>query len=177
MGTLKEGFCLSMNVNKCVRCGRLFAKIESPVCLGCSPAEEEDFIKIRAVLQRVPGLNAEQLAQEAEVDLACVLRMIDQGLVSQISMGGLVQCGRCGAPAISMSKRLCESCLTELDRECAEAMRELRDRIATTPPPDIHEVRRVVDEKRRVAAAVNSTKRRMVVQERLKDIDRRRTRS
>lgn len=168
---------MSLKVDKCVRCGRLFAKLESPVCLACVPAEDEDFFKIRALLQTVPGLNAEQLSEEAGVDLACVLRMIDQGLVSQISMGDAVHCGRCGAPAISLSKRLCESCLTQLDRECAEAMRELRDRIAAAPPVEIHEVRRAVEEKRRVEKIKRTATRRMVVQERLRDSEKRSTRT
>ena len=168
---------MSMNVDKCVRCGRLFAKIESPVCLACVPAEEEDFLKIRAVLQTVPDLNAEQLAEETGVELACVLRMIDQGLVGQISMGDAVRCGRCGAPAISLSKRLCESCLTQLDRECAEAMRELRDRLSSAPPVEIHEVRRAVEEKRRVEKVKRTATRRMVVQERLRGSEKRSTRT
>jgi len=99
------------------------------VCPACQPSEDTDFAKIHNVMAREPGLNAQQVAAKAEVELDCVVRMLNEGRLQLQDLSEKPRCGRCGAEAISMSKRLCDRCLVELDRECLEAMTDLRDRL------------------------------------------------
>jgi NMD protein affecting ribosome stability and mRNA decay len=113
-------------LTKCPRCHRLFEKMHAAVCPRCQSAEDADYDKIRAVLDHSPNLNAEQVAEVANVPLECVMRMIDEGLVSNVSLTQKIKCGRCGAPAISMSRRLCQACLEKLNSEVASAQSKLR---------------------------------------------------
>jgi len=135
-------------LDMCVRCGNIFTRLQSPVCPRCQTDEDADFEKVREVLVRQPGLNAEQAAEAAGVTVDCVLRMLNEGRVTNVELGGEVKCGRCGAPAISISKRLCEDCLVKLDLECADAIREIRERLVLRKKGRAYEVHQTVSKKR-----------------------------
>jgi ribosomal protein L37E len=115
-----------MPLATCPRCDKLFDKERSAVCTRCQDAEDEDFDKIRAVLDRNPNLNAEQVAEQGQVSIDCVMRMIEEGLIANANLAEQIKCGRCGAPAISLSKRLCQACLGELNTEMAQAQRKIK---------------------------------------------------
>jgi ribosomal protein L37E len=110
----------------CPRCKKLFDKEVSRVCTKCQPAENADYEKIRAVLDRSPQLNAEAAAAEAHVTVGCVMRMLEEGLIANVNLTEHVKCGRCGAPAISMTKKLCQSCLDKLNAEVAVAQSQIK---------------------------------------------------
>ena len=115
-----------MPLSKCARCGKIFSKIVTPVCPKCEPEEDADYAKIHNVISKHAGLKAEDIAEKAGVAVECVMRMLMEGRLRFAETNEKPTCGRCGAPAISMAKRLCEACLVELDRECASAMRDLQ---------------------------------------------------
>jgi ribosomal protein L37E len=108
---------LDFRIAKCARCDKLFNKVVSEVCTNCQPEEDIDFSRIQDVLSRESHLNAEEVAAEAGVGLDCVLRMLREGRIDNISQENHATCGRCGAPAISTAKRLCQRCLVNLDRQ------------------------------------------------------------
>jgi excisionase family DNA binding protein len=138
-----------MALAKCPRCNKLFDKTVSPVCAACEQDEEADYDKIRAYVEESPGMTVSQVAEATGVAPDCILRMIDQGRIRQIALGEEYTCGRCGAPAISATKRLCERCLAELNAEFAEAQAKIK-----LPPKQEtrigrgESVRHVVEQKR-----------------------------
>jgi len=139
---------LDLKLAKCARCDKLFNKILSEVCVLCQPEEDEDFRRIRDVLVVSTGLNAQQVAEEAGVQVECVIRLLREGRIDNVTHDEDVACGRCGAPAISETKRLCKRCLVALDRECAIAMHEMRARILAKASSDMNDVTQAVDNRR-----------------------------
>jgi predicted amidophosphoribosyltransferase len=129
----------------------MFNKVESPVCMACQPAEDSDGEKIRAVLDETPGLNAEQVAEAADVELNVVHRMIQQGLIATAVTSEPAICGQCGAPAISHAKRLCEACLEKLNADVARAQSTIK--LSERKAPEIGKygmhVRPALDSKRK----------------------------
>jgi len=116
-----------MPIASCARCGRMFNKTAVSVCPACVPAEDADMEKVRTVLAENDDLNAEQVAEIAEVDLKVVQRMMEDGIVAAATLDASeFKCGRCGAPAISASKKLCQSCLEKLNAEMAKAQAGIR---------------------------------------------------
>lgn len=115
-----------MPLANCARCKRMFNKTSSPVCTQCETAEEADCEKVRELINREPNLNAEELAEKAEVDIRVVNRMVNEGQLTCASVTVDVTCGRCGAPAISMSKKLCQACLDKLNAEVARAQSSIK---------------------------------------------------
>jgi len=104
-------------LSTCPRCEKLFNKGDAVVCSSCLPVEEDDYERVRQTLQESPELSAENVAEAAEIDLACILRFLHEGRIETTAANSTVVCGRCGASGISLSKRLCESCLQKLNAE------------------------------------------------------------
>jgi len=97
------------------------------VCTKCQDAEERDYDKVRHTLSEQPNLNAEQVAEATGVDIECVLRMVEEGLVANVALlDGRVKCGMCGAPAISASKKLCQACLEKLNARVIQVQSQMR---------------------------------------------------
>lgn len=139
-----------MPLSKCVRCEKLYNKIKSPVCPACMPDEDKDFDLVRETLSNNPNLNAEQVAELSGVNIECVLRMIQDGLISSIKSGTDVKCGRCGAPAISITKRLCQSCLDKLEKEVAKSRSKIQlGERKETQVGEYSNIRQTFTEKRR----------------------------
>ena len=116
-----------MPLSKCPRCEKIFDKSNFPVCNGCREAEEADYTLVRDTIAANSDLTAEEVSEECGVDLVVVKRMLDTGKVKLVFPGDLsVTCGRCGAPAISASKKLCQGCLDALNRDVAMAQKDIR---------------------------------------------------
>jgi ribosomal protein L37E len=139
-----------MPLATCPRCKKIFENTRSVVCAKCQDDENADYDKIRAVLERSPNLNAEQAAEEAEVPVQCVTRMMQEGLISNVSLSESVKCGRCGAPAISLSKKLCQACLEKLNAEVAAAQSKIKlSQKKTVQVSEYLHARKAFEEKRR----------------------------
>lgn len=144
-----EASCLNIKLAKCARCSKLFNKILSEVCNNCQPEEDTDFSRIQDILSRENHLKAEEVAEAAGVGLDCVLRMLREGRIDNVAHESSAACGRCGAPAISMSKRLCQRCLVNLDKECAQAIHDLRERMVVSKDgSDMNAVMAAVESRR-----------------------------
>ncbi len=116
-----------MPLAKCPRCDRIFNKIDAPVCLSCMPDEDADYETLRKSLEEQPNLTPQEIADATGVSLDCILRLIEAGrLATMPDLQTNVSCGRCGAPAISVTKRLCESCLQKLNSEVAKAQASIK---------------------------------------------------
>ncbi len=139
-----------MPLAKCDRCEKLFAKTDNPICPKCGPDEERDHEAVRTCLNDHPNLSAEAISEMTGVAIKCVMRMIDQGLVTNSIFTGAVKCGKCGAPAISASKKLCNACLEEMNRRVAKQRGQLEQHAAKSVRVGEHTtVRQAIEEKRR----------------------------
>lgn len=121
-----------MPLAKCPRCNKLFEKASFPVCSACQGAEEADYDRVRATLDKTPNLNVEQLAADAEIDVAVISRMLKDGVIANVTaldtaLDTAVKCGMCGgAPAISLSKKLCQACLDKLNARVTKMQSKIK---------------------------------------------------
>jgi len=107
-----------MPLDKCARCNKLFDRTAGNICPQCLPEEEADYEKVRKLLEENPNLSAENLVELTDIELSVIMRLLENGRIATAPSEN-VKCGRCGAPAISMSKKLCERCLNELNTQIA----------------------------------------------------------
>ena len=139
-----------MPLAKCDRCDKLFAKTDTPICPKCVPDEEKDHEAVRSCLNEHPNLSAEAISELTGVTIKCVMRMIDEGLVTNSLFTGAMKCGKCGAPAISASKKLCNACLEEMNRRVAKQRSQLEQQTVKSVRVGEHAtVRQTIEEKRR----------------------------
>lgn len=124
-----------MPLATCPRCKRMFNKVQTPICEKCEPEEENDYERIRKVVSENSGASMARVAELAEVDIAVVKRMTDQGLVATTALNEATKCGRCGAPAISGAKKLCQACLDKMNLEMARAQADMRQNLMRKPAP------------------------------------------
>jgi hypothetical protein len=110
----------------CARCRRLYVRVQSHVCEKCFDMEESDFARIKDEIEKDPNLTAEDVAERANVTVACVFRMLDEGLIARTHDGEDISCGRCGSPAIGPRQRLCTGCLMDLDRQLTLELNQAR---------------------------------------------------
>lgn len=116
-----------MPLAECPRCKKVYNKtLASNVCPKCELNEEEDYEKVRKSLSDNPNQSAEEVAEECEVELETVLRLLDSGRIVTVQANTDIRCGRCGAPAISMSKKLCEACLQKLNAQLAAQQAKIK---------------------------------------------------
>lgn len=115
-----------MPLAKCPRCSAFFDKKGKPVCIKCVPDEDADYETVRVYIASHPDETADQVAEGTGVDRHCVLRMLDQGIIQNSALITNIQCGRCGAPAISLTKRLCEKCLANLNAKLAKETSQIK---------------------------------------------------
>ena len=134
-----------MPLAKCPRCDKLFDKSGNAVCASCAPAEEADYEKVRECLHDHPEMSAEAISELTGVEMKCVLRMVDQGIVASSASVAMTKCGRCGAPAISASKKLCTKCLDELNREMSQQRKSLQSSPRKPQPGESLSVRRALE--------------------------------
>lgn len=143
-----------MPLARCPRCDKMYQKEKDKVvCEGCVEAEEADQDKVSTYVSAHPDCAPTEVAEVTGVDINVVKRMVDQGRIAQVTedvKARAVRCGRCGAPAISFSKKLCEGCLADLNSELARTKSNIK-----LPPkkwssidPYRKTVREQVDEKR-----------------------------
>lgn len=141
-----------MALTKCPRCEKLFNKsdyLQYPVCNACIDDEQKDYEKIRKILEENGNISAIEISEKSGIPLEVILRMCDQGWFETQEQGEFIYCGRCGGPAISRSKRLCESCLTQLQRECLKAINELRQVLREKAMRNKLDVLQAVEEKQK----------------------------
>jgi hypothetical protein len=147
------------------------------VCQVCQSKEDEDYALIMEVLAENAGLGVEGLAAKAGVTVSCVLRMLDSGRIEAAEVNEMIKCGRCGRPAISKSKRLCQACLVKMDQEWAETIQEMRQSLAPRKTLQAHSVHETVQKKRQGLTPPKApekeddgkNKNRMVTPQRLRD--------
>lgn len=139
-----------MPLAKCKRCETLFDKHEDPICADCEPLERADHEIVREYLIENPNATAEQISGNTDVGLKSVLRLIDSGAIASVNLSNArAQCGQCGAPAISLSKRLCTACLDKLEKKMLEVQRTIQQTHESNQSADTVRVRDVLDDKRR----------------------------
>lgn len=122
-----------------------------PVCPACQEDEQTDFDLVRDTLNDHPEMNSEQISEISGVAVDCILRMVDTGSLSSINFEHSIKCGRCGAPAIGASKKLCQSCLDKLDKEVSKSRNsiELRKKKDAQVGEYSANMRAMLDAKRR----------------------------
>jgi protein-arginine kinase activator protein McsA len=116
----------------------MFNKTEVAVCNDCLPHEENDYDKVRAVIEKSPNMSADEVAEHADVQIDVVKRMLAQGIVAMKTASERVECGMCGAPAISVSKRLCQACLDKLNAQMLRAQSQVKLNAKPKPTSDFN---------------------------------------
>ena len=105
-----------MEMANCPKCGKLFSKTSSPLCVECSKVEEELFQKVKKYLEDNPNSSIQEISTANGISPKKVLRYLKEGRL-EISNGlkGVLRCTQCGK-SIS-SGRFCDKCIIDFNHE------------------------------------------------------------
>ena len=110
-----------MALANCDRCKGIFDRVSGPLCPACLEQDDEDFKLVNEALREGPHQTVDQLAEKTGVSEKTILRFIKDKRIASDTDLGEVKCGKCGAPAISLSARLCERCAGEMAKTIGQA--------------------------------------------------------
>jgi len=110
-----------MALANCEGCNKVFNKVTTSLCPACIEQEEKDLKAINEALRAEPNQTVAQLSEATGVNKKTILRLLkDQRIASEANLVDM-KCGKCGAPAVSLSVKLCKRCAAEISKTAAQA--------------------------------------------------------
>ncbi|MCL1862180.1 MAG: flagellar protein [Defluviitaleaceae bacterium] len=101
-----------MEAMNCPRCGKVFVRINAPICEPCVKEEEVIFDKVRDYIKEHGDKSVKEVADACDVTVKRIMTYIRDGRID--ASGGMrdeVSCSKCGKPI--RSGRMCEKCVLE----------------------------------------------------------------
>ena len=110
-----------MALANCEGCNKVFNKVTTSLCPACIEQEERDLKTVNEALRAEPNQTVAQLSERTGVDKKTILRLLkDQRIASEAKLVDM-KCGKCGAPAVSLTVKLCKRCAAEISKTAAQA--------------------------------------------------------
>ena len=103
-----------MELNKCAKCGKLFASSED-LCKNCLSQDLQDLAKVRKFIIDNPNiLGLEEISIHTQVPEKDILRYISKGRFDDIKhLGKHFKCIHCNQPIIR--GKYCEKCIEKFN--------------------------------------------------------------
>lgn len=120
------------DVRNCIKCGKMFKYISSPVCSDCVQVEQDEFKMVKEYLYDNPGATMTDLAEALNISTRKITRFLREGRIeifgdaSNLFLG----CENCGKSI--KSGRFCSECENDLKKEMGGAIAG----IAVSKPDD-----------------------------------------
>jgi uncharacterized Zn finger protein (UPF0148 family) len=114
-----------MEYSNCPRCGKLFVRLNKPICPACEKEEEKAFDELRDYLDKNPDQPMAVVSDATGVPMRRILQYIRDGRL-EMSVGiaddNPLKCVRCGAPILIGT--YCTPCQIRYTQEVQEMMTE-----------------------------------------------------
>ena len=108
-----------MEPRNCPRCGKIFVKINDPICAPCVKEEEAIFDKVCEYIRENPDKTIKEICDACDVTTKRVLTYLKEGrLEASKGLQGESICSRCGRPI--KSGRMCEKCVLEVNAQVSD---------------------------------------------------------
>jgi len=105
-----------MNLEYCLRCGRVFAKSYRDICPACVKDIEDEYRRCSEYLRKNRQCNIQQLSEATEVSVRQITRFIREGRIGINQLPSMFYgCESCGAPIRDGNR--CASCVAKLAKE------------------------------------------------------------
>ncbi|NLW16555.1 MAG: hypothetical protein GX033_02720 [Firmicutes bacterium] len=116
---------MSLNVDNCPRCGRIYARNLRKLCPDCIKEEEEQYQVVYRYLRDNPKSTVQQVSANTGVPEERILSFLRQDRLMVSEWTQLTYpCERCGAEI--KRGRFCQSCTKEMQKSFDEVARSLK---------------------------------------------------
>ncbi|MBP1157809.1 MULTISPECIES: flagellar protein [unclassified Paenibacillus] len=107
---------MSLNVENCVRCGKVYLKNNFGMCTNCIKDIEAEYEKCLKFLRENRTCTIQELSDETGVDMKQIVKFIREGRISirnNPNMG--YECDMCGT--IIRTNNICDNCRSRLAKD------------------------------------------------------------
>lgn len=100
---------VSLNIDYCPRCGKVFAKGIREICPNCVREVEEEYERCVTYLRENKGANIQELSDATEVTIKQITKFIREGRISLYNAPNLmIPCEVCGT--LIREGLMCDKC-------------------------------------------------------------------
>jgi flagellar operon protein (TIGR03826 family) len=112
------------DVRNCIKCGKMFQYISTPVCQDCMKLEQDEFKRVKEYLYDNPGATMTEIANALNISTRKLTRFLREGRIEISGEGSnlILGCENCGK-AIK-SGRFCSECEVELKKEIGSVLKQ-----------------------------------------------------
>ncbi|MFC1737363.1 hypothetical protein ACFL1X_14720, partial [Candidatus Hydrogenedentota bacterium] len=79
-------------------------------------------------LRTTSGMTIDELMEETGVERKTIIRFLEEERITSDTVKSDVKCGKCGAPGISLTKKICAKCAAGLAKQARSSQNALRSR-------------------------------------------------
>lgn len=107
---------MSFDLTNCRKCGRLFHRINRPICPDCEKALEEKYQEVKQYIREHEGATIVEVSKETDVSVEQLKKWVrEERLYFQDPSASGIECLRCGIP-IAKGK-YCSKCAERLSTQ------------------------------------------------------------
>lgn len=118
---------MSLNVDNCNRCGKVYIKNNYGLCPKCIQGLESQYEACLTYLRQNHACNIQELSDATEVPVKQIVTFIREGRISIKSNPNMAyECEVCGTPI--RDHMMCESCRTRLAKEASNTLQDEKRR-------------------------------------------------
>lgn len=118
---------MSLNIDYCPRCGKVFAKGLREICPNCVKEVEEEYERCVKYLRENKGANIQELSDATDVSIKQITKFVREGRISLHNAPNMmIPCEVCGT--LIREGLMCDKCRSRLqsDMKLADEMAQRR---------------------------------------------------
>lgn len=90
---------MGMNLTNCRKCGRLFHRVDRPICPDCVKALEEKYQEVKEYIREHDDATIVQVSKEMDVSVEQIKKWVrEERLYFRDAASSGIQCMMCGIP-------------------------------------------------------------------------------
>ncbi len=122
---------MSFDLTNCRRCGRLFHRVNRPICPDCEKALEEKYQEVKQYIRENEHVTIVEVSKEMDVSVEQLKKWVrEERLYFQDPSASGIECLRCGKP-IAKGK-YCPKCADKMANQLGASIHKEKE-----PEPEI----------------------------------------
>lgn len=104
-----------MEMANCLRCKKVFPRINEPICEECKKADEKLFTEVKKYLDENPNSTVNRISENTGASIKKIMGWLREGRLEIADSTGDLKCRQCGVDITT--GQFCESCVIEINRQ------------------------------------------------------------
>lgn len=104
---------MSFNLTNCRKCGRVFHRVNRPICPDCEKALEDKYQEVKQYLREHDNATIVEVSEEMDVSVEQIKKWVrEERLYFREASASGIECLKCGKPIIK--GKYCQKCADKI---------------------------------------------------------------